>query len=463
MEFLPLLLTFARNIHAKDVLHITKVCYMPRHLSIIVGRISAVLLLFLLFAPISSGANGKFTLVIDAGHGGKDTGAPGTYSKEKDINLKTALAFGRYVEQNCPDVKVVYTRRTDVFIPLYERAEIANRCKADLFVSVHTNALKGSSATRGFETYTLGDGSSHATKTNLEVAKRENSVILLEKDYQQHYVGFDPNSPESNIMFEFVQDRNLTKSIDFAKMLQKNVCRMASRPDKGVHQQNLAVLRLTSMPACLIELGFITTPDEERMLNDAAQMDLVARGIFNAFAEYKNKYDTGFVVPFKTDSQPMARAQEPAERADADKDSGTGRQEPAPADDREAQKRDSMQRAAARKAVTPERKPVRVAPAPTKKGGVNAAAPVFKIQILVSNRKLREGDANFKGLTGCENFEEGGLVKYTYGASNNYNEIYRLRKEIVEKFPGAFIVAFKNGQKMDVNQGIREFKQNRNK
>lgn len=163
-----------------------------------------------------------------------------------------ALAFGRYVERNCPDVTVVYTRKTDVFIPLYERAEIANRKKANLFISVHTNALKGNHTMRGFETYTLGDGRSHAKETNLEVAKRENSVILLEKDYEQHYVGFDPNSPESNIMFEFIQDRNLTKSIELAKMLQRHVCKVANRPNKGVHQQNLAVLRLTSMPACLM-------------------------------------------------------------------------------------------------------------------------------------------------------------------------------------------------------------------
>lgn len=450
--------------------HIMKFRYMPRHLSIVIGRMSVVLLLLVLFAPISKGANGKFTLVIDAGHGGKDTGAPGTYSKEKDINLRTALAFGRYVEQNCPDVKVVYTRKTDVFIPLYERAEIANRNKADLFISVHTNALKGSNATRGFETYTLGDGSSHATKTNLEVAKRENSVILLEKDYQQHYVGFDPNSPESNIMFEFVQDRNLTKSIDFAKMLQKNVCQMANRPNKGVHQQNLAVLRLTSMPACLIELGFITTPDEERMLNDASQMDLVARGIFNAFAEYKNKYDTGIVVPFKTDSQLMTRGQETAGHND-------GADAKVMADTAAARSigggdgmRDTVSRTPQRKAVVPqrkevmpERKVVRTPQASPKKAKVDAGAPVFKIQIMVSSRKLREGDASFKGLTGCGSFEEGGFMKYTYGASNDYNEIYRLRKEIAEKFPGAFIIAFKNGQKMDVNQGIREFKQNRNK
>ncbi len=436
---------------------------MPEKLSEMARTALVAILLLFAFAPVSGGANKKFTLVIDAGHGGKDTGAPGTYSNEKNINLNVALTFGGYVERNCPDVRVVYTRRKDVFIPLYERAEIANRNKADLFISVHTNALKGSSSTRGFETYTLGDGSSHATKTNLEVAKRENSVILLEKDYRQHYVGFDPNSPESNIMFEFVQDRNLTKSIEFAKMLQKNVCKMANRPDKGVHQQNLAVLRLASMPACLIELGFITTPDEERLLNDAAQIDLICKGLYNAFVEYKNKNDNTLVVPYKTESAPMAAV------SDNNDISNEGAGE-APA----ATVGDSLGDVAARNAdAEPQSVPVRRAQTVKREtknkaarqstGGVDQARPVFKIQIMASSKKLRDGDASFKGLAGCESFEENGLVKYTYGASNNYNEIYRMYREIADKFPGAFIIAFKNGQKMNVNQGIREFKQNRNK
>lgn len=279
-------------------------------------KILLSIILIITFVSVAAGANRKFTLCIDPGHGGKDTGAPGSFSKEKNINLNVALAFGRYVERNCPDVTVVYTRKTDVFIPLYERAEIANRKKANLFISVHTNALQGNHTMRGFETYTLGDGRSHAKKTNLEVAKRENSVILLEKDYEQHYVGFDPNSPESNIMFEFIQDRNLTKSIELAKMLQRHVCKVANRPNKGVHQQNLAVLRLTSMPACLIELGYISTPDEERMLNDKNQIDKIARGIYNAFVEYKNKYDTGMTIPYKplSDPLPMVTLFEPCSR-----------------------------------------------------------------------------------------------------------------------------------------------------
>lgn len=394
-------------------------------------------------------ANRKFTLCIDAGHGGKDTGAPGSISVEKNINLNVALAFGRYVERNCPDVSVVYTRRTDVFVPLYERAEIANRRKADLFISVHTNALRGNHSMRGFETYTLGDGTSHAKETNLEVAKRENSVILLEKDYQQHYVGFDPNSPESNIMFEFIQEKNLTRSIEFAKMIQTQVCRAANRPNKGVHQQNLAVLRLTSMPACLIELGYISTPSEERLLNSKDQVDNIVRGLYNAFVQYKNKYDTGMTIPYKPISDPAPEPQAD-NRIDKATDTGNNQAADAPAETRST---DNSPQQAAAKQQPPK--------APT--GKVDNARPVFKVQILVSQRRLKPSDQNFKGLEGCDSYEEAGMQKYTYGASNNYNEIYRLRKEILDKFPGAFIIAFKNGEKMDVNQGIREFKQNRNK
>lgn len=414
-----------------------------------INRLFVILALFAACFISVRGADRKFVLVIDAGHGGRDAGALGKYSKEKNINLNVALAFGKYVERNNPDVKVVYTRKTDVFVPLYERAEIANRNKADLFISIHTNALERGRIARGFETYTLGDGRSNATKTNLEVAKRENSVILLEENYEQHYVGYDPNSPESNIMFEFVQDRNLTKSIEFAKMLQKNVCRAASRPDKGVHQSNLAVLRLTSMPACLVELGFITTADEEALLNDRNRLDQMAVGIYNAFVEYKNKNYNGISVPYRTDSPmlPETPAQEPANTSETQEDA-SARQQP-------------EQRTVAE--TTPQqREQQTVAPQPEPQPAASAdGRPVFKIQILVSSLNLKDGDAHLKGLTGCERYEENGMQKYTYGASENYNEIYRLRKQILDKFPEAFIIAFKDGRKTDVNQAIKEFKRNR--
>ena len=226
-----------------------------------------VISLFSLFAftLISVAANKKFTLVIDPGHGGKDAGALGAFSKEKDINLNVALAFGRNVERNCPDVKVIYTRTTDIFIPLKERANIANKNKADLFISVHTNALPGGKQAYGMETYTLG---MHRAGDNFDVAKRENSVILIEKDYRQSYQGFNPNSSESYIMFEFIQDKNMENSVDLARMIQRETCSVANRPDKGVHQAGFLVLRETSMPSCLVELGFITTPEEENQLKD---------------------------------------------------------------------------------------------------------------------------------------------------------------------------------------------------
>lgn len=414
-----------------------------------INRLFVILALFAACFISVRGADRKFVLVIDAGHGGRDAGALGKYSKEKNINLNVALAFGKYVERNNPDVKVVYTRKTDVFVPLYERAEIANRNKADLFISIHTNALERGRVARGFETYTLGDGRSNATKTNLEVAKRENSVILLEENYEQHYVGYDPNSPESNIMFEFVQDRNLTKSIEFAKMLQKNVCRAASRPDKGVHQSNLAVLRLTSMPACLVELGFITTADEEALLNDRNRLDQMAVGIYNAFVEYKNKNYNGISVPYRTDSPmlPETPAQEPANTAET-QDDVSARQKPEPQTVAETTPQQQEQQT-----VVPQPEPQPAASADGR--------PVFKIQILVSSLNLKDGDAHLKGLTGCERYEENGMQKYTYGASENYNEIYRLRKQILDKFPEAFIIAFKDGRKTDVNQAIKEFKRNR--
>lgn len=422
---------------------------LPHHTRLMINRLFVILALFAACFISVRGADRKFVLVIDAGHGGRDAGALGKYSKEKNINLNVALAFGKYVERNNPDVKVVYTRKTDVFVPLYERAEIANRNKADLFISIHTNALERGRIARGFETYTLGDGRSNATKTNLEVAKRENSVILLEENYEQHYVGYDPNSPESNIMFEFVQDRNLTKSIEFAKMLQKNVCRAASRPDKGVHQSNLAVLRLTSMPACLVELGFITTADEEALLNDRNRLDQMAVGIYNAFVEYKNKNYNGISVPYRTDSPmlPETPAQEPANTAET-QDDASARQQPEPQTVAETTPQQHEQQT--------------VAPQPEPQPAASAdGRPVFKIQILVSSLNLKDGDAHLKGLTGCERYEENGMQKYTYGASENYNEIYRLRKQILDKFPEAFIIAFKDGRKTDVNQAIKEFKRNR--
>ena len=419
-------------------------------------KVTLIWALMCMFVMTSLAANKRFTLVIDPGHGGHDAGALGAISKEKNINLAVALRFGKYVEQNLPEVRVIYTRKTDVFIPLNERANIANRANADLFISVHTNALPAGKVARGFETYTLG---MHRAKDNLDVAMRENSVISMEKDYQQRYQGFDPRSSESYIIFEFIQGKNMERSVDLARMIQRGVCDGANRPDKGVHQAGFLVLRETSMPGCLIELGFITTPDEERLLNNDSRVDDIARGIYEAFAKYKNKYDKSVSVPYRaSDSEDVnipkiVPDQEPAPKTRVvTRGKQPKREEATP----EQPKREV-------KKQEPKKDVKKQEPKKEVKKAEIADAPVFKLQIFVGSRNLRKGDAHFKGETDYDSFQEGNLVKYTLGASTNYNEIYRLRKEKLEKFPEAFIIAFKNGQKYDVNQAIREFKQNRNR
>lgn len=409
-------------------------------------KITLLLALMCMLVVTAFAANKRFTLVIDPGHGGHDAGARGAISMEKNINLTVALRFGKYVEQNMPEVRVIYTRKQDVFIPLHERANIANRANADLFISVHTNALPAGKVARGFETYTLG---MHRAKDNLDVAMRENSVISMEKGFEQTYEGFDPKSSESYIIFEFIQGKNMERSVDLARMIQRSVCDGGCRPDKGVHQAGFLVLRETSMPGCLIELGFITTPDEERLLNDNAKVDDIAKGIYEAFAKYKNKYDRSVSVPYRAADRQESTL--PKIVPDSYKEE---------AESRKVKKQEPVRRTRASKTDDSDRKADTVA---SQSRNAPKDAPVFKLQIFVSSRNLRKGDAHFKGETEFDSFQEGNLVKYTLGASTNYNEIYRLRKEKMEKFPEAFIIAFKNGKKYDVNQAIREFKQNRNR
>ena len=369
--------------------------YMKRRI------VATIMLVFTLAVALA--AKKGFTLVIDAGHGGHDAGALGTFSKEKNINLNVALAFGRLVENNCPGVNVIYTRKTDVFIPLHQRADIANRNKADLFISIHTNALPKGAKAMGLETYTLG---MHRASDNFDVAKRENSVILIEKDYKQHYEGFDPSSSESYIMFEFLQDKNMAQSVELAKMVQKRTCAAAARPNKGVKQAGFLVLRETSMPSCLIELGFISTPSEEQFLNSDEGIANMGRGIYQAFCDYLAKYDKSFTVPFNPE---VSETKE------------DNKEQPQPEE-------------------------------------VKDEAPMFKVQILTSNVKLKSGSRQLKGRDDADFYKDGNIYKYTVGASTNYNEIYRLRKQLLDQFPEAFIIAFKGGQRMNVQKAIEEFK-----
>lgn len=371
--------------------------------------------------------NEKYIVVIDAGHGGKDPGAIGKYSKEKNINLSVALALGKLIEKNLRQTEVVYTRKTDVFIPLDRRAQIANKAHADLFISIHTNALPKKKIARGTETYTLGMA---RADENLEVAKRENAVILVEENYQTRYQGFDPQKAESYIIFEFLQDKYMERSVNFAKGIQKEFKTTAKRADKGVHQAGFLVLREASMPSVLIELGYISTPDEENYLNSKRGVADLSSSIFNALKAYQARYPkkkTAVPDTETTDEVVEVREEIPEETSVSVETEQI----------QEQQKPDT---------AVAEDLPV-----------------VFKVQILSSSRQLVAKSSHFKGLTPVESYKENNLYKYTYGATERYAEAKNIRKEIIKKFPEAFIVAFCGEEKINLQEAIRRAEQQNKK
>ena len=377
--------------------------------------------LWLLFLPLcTSHLWGKdFVVVIDAGHGGHDPGAIGKISKEKNINLNVALKVGNLIKNNCDDVKVFYTRSKDVFIPLDRRAEIANNAKADLFISIHTNALANNRTAKGASTWTLGLAKSDA---NLEVAKRENSVILYESDYQTRYAGFNPNSAESYIIFEFMQDKYMEQSVHLASLMQKQFRHTCKRLDRGVHQAGFLVLKASAMPSILIELGFISTPEEERYLNSETGATTMAKGIYHAFLNYKREHEIRLTGVSKTVI--------PTEQKEQDIE-------------KENDRPVTVQKVA--------------------ESATNDNEITFKIQILTSSKPLAKNDKRLKGLKGVDYYKEKDIYKYTYGASGDYNKVLRTKRTITAKFKDAFIIAFRDGEKMNVNEAIAEFKKRRNK
>lgn len=393
----------------------------------------------LLASPFCSSAEAKdFVVVIDAGHGGHDSGAVGKISKEKNINLKVALKLGKLIRNNCPDTKVIYTRDKDVFIPLDRRAEIANNAKADLFISIHTNALANNRTFKGASTWTLGLAKSD---DNLEVAKRENAVILYENDYQTRYAGFNPNSAESYIIFEFMQDKYMSQSVHLASLVQKQFKNTCKRADRGVHQAGFLVLKASAMPSILVELGFISTPEEERYLNSESGAASLSNGIFRAFLTYKREQE----IRLNGSSNTILPEDVP-EAVQKENDHATTT-EP-----------ETSSKAESRQKPQPTREAEKVTDKQTEKSGI-----VFKIQFLTASRPLAKNDKRLKGLQNVEYYKEGGIYKYTYGASPDYNKVLRTRREIIGKFKDAFIIAFKNGEKMNVQTAISEFKKNRNK
>lgn len=371
----------------------------------------------------------KFVVVIDAGHGGHDPGAVGKISKEKNINLSVALQLGKLINEQCSDTRVIYTRNRDVFIPLARRAEIANEAKADLFISIHTNSVGRNKSVQGASTWTLGLAKSDA---NLEVAKRENSVILYEDDYKTRYAGFNPNSAESYIIFEFMQDKYMSQSVHLASLVQKEFKQTGKRIDRGVHQAGFLVLKASAMPSILVELGFISNPTEERYLNSEIGKIALANSIFQAFLTYKEEQKMR-LEESKGDTLPEVKLQQSTTSQPSSSTTSAS--------------------------TTPQKTPVAATSTQTQKA--TQQVPVFKVQILTSSKPLSPKDRQFKGLKSIDFYKENGLYKYTYGSSTNYNEILRIKKDISKRIKDAFIIAFKNGKKMDTATAIREFKENK--
>ena len=368
-----------------------------------------------------------FTVVLDAGHGGHDAGAVGSFSKEKNINLRYTLLVGDMIKKNIPDAKVIYTRDKDVFVDLNERARIANRNKADLFVSIHTNSSKNSSA-NGMETFTLGVSRS---KENMEVAMLENSVITLEEDYQTKYEGFDPNSVDSYIMFEFMKDQYTDRSITCADFIQSRMINASQRNDRGVRQAGFLVLRATAMPSVLVELGFISNKDEEKYLNNNENQVKLATAIFNGIKEYKHELDkkSGNSVNGELgirNEELKAEVTEPVEVAQ-------------PKKDLEAKEENKGE-------LTKE------------KGEISSNSEYeFFIQYLVSKNNYSADNAVFKGHAPTKVLNENNLYKYLIGPFD-VNTVFNKRNEITKNFPDAFIVAYKEGKKVSTPEAIQEAK-----
>ncbi len=325
------------------------------------------------------------TVVIDAGHGGHDPGAISKSSKmsEKQINLDIALKLGARIEKEYPDVKVIYTRKTDRFVELAERGNIANRNHADLFISIHVNSAKSTSAA-GTETFVMGTDKS---QSNMEVCKRENSVILLEDDYSTTYEGFDPDNPESYIIFNLMQNAHFEQSIAFAALVQQQFVKNGPiKKSRGVRQAPLMVLWRTTMPSVLVEVGFLSNASERTILNTAANRQKIADDIFNAFSIFKQQYDAD--ASFEIDESQLS-----------------------PAD-----------------SVTIEEVQ------PSREG------KHFEIQILASSKKLKEGSPELKGETGYQCRFINGFYKYSVGNYPTRDEAARHLSAVRKKFPGAFVI-----------------------
>jgi N-acetylmuramoyl-L-alanine amidase len=340
----------------------------------------------------------QWVIVIDPGHGGRDPGALGSFSKEKDINLAIALKTGAYLEQNLKNVKVVYTRKEDKTVDLYERPKLANESKADMFLSIHTNWISARNV-MGAETFIMG---LTKDKENLAVAMKENEVMLLE-DNQQRYQGFDPKSPESYIMFTLMQNVYQKQSTNLASKIQSQFSEKVNLKDRGVKQAGFWVLFNTAMPSVLIETGFISNAAEEKFLNSAKGQDYIASAIFRACRKYMEEINSRSIAiaDLKKDTNLLA-------------------------------------------SVSPVTPPLELIE--------------FRVQISSSSAKTEINPVNFKGIKDVEELNFQGRYKYLTGRFAEYAEAVRYRKEIMEIYPDAFIIAMKDNQIIPLQQALNQKK-----
>lgn len=348
-------------------------------------------------------------VVIDPGHGGKDWGASMGNAKEKDIVLDISLKLGNYIKTNYPHIKIIYTRSKDVFIPLYQRANIANSSNADLFISIHVNAVEQKSA-QGTETFVLGQ---HRSKDNLEVAKKENSVILLEEDYSKTYEGFDPNSSESYIMFELVQNEYLSQSVMLASTIQDEFREGSKRIDRSVKQAGFLVLRRTTMPSVLVETGFLSHTDERKYLLSESGKTNLASAIFSAFKAYKRKIEaqSSFNLIVKNHAEPTKEASIKLVQ------------------NNETELSENIHK-------------------------YNTGNLYFSVQIAAAKKRMDPTSTNFNGETNIFRIDSKDINRYYSGKFNSYNEALTEKNRLQKNYPTAFVVAFKNNKLISVKKAL---------
>ena len=353
-----------------------------------------------------------FKVVIDAGHGGHDSGCLGSRSKEKDVCLSTALKLGKLITDNCPNVKVIYTRKTDVFVELYRRAQIANTTKADLFISIHCNAAENHSAS-GTETWVMG---LHKSEANLAVARTENAAMLKEKNYENNYEGYNPNSPEASIIFSLYSNAYLTNSILLANKVQKNMVNTNHFTNRGIKQAGFWVLYKVAMPSILIELGFLSNLENEKYLTQDANQNQMATAIYKGFVEYYNTVTNHHLE--STPASPLPVSETPA---------ATEQESPQPQQTTETQR------------------PSPLLPEKTFTNDVH-----FKVQFLSSPKKIALTDKRFKNIPEVGCFYENSLWKYTAGDEPTQAEAANILKEVKKVYQDAFLVAFQGDKKITV-------------